>query len=49
MAYSMEIKREKATPTIPWSDAVDGPDSELNNGRAVDAMTPPVLHSQGGR
>ena len=50
MAYSMETKREKATLTIPWSDAVDGPDSEINNGRAADATTmTPVLHSQGGR
>ena len=45
----MEIKRKKATPTIPWSDAVDGPDSELNNGCAVDVMTPLVLHSQDGQ
>ncbi|KAI0269528.1 hypothetical protein BGY98DRAFT_937852 [Russula aff. rugulosa BPL654] len=32
----MEMKREKATPTIPWSDAVDDPNNKLNNERDVE-------------
>ena len=40
------MKRRKATPTIPWSDAVDNPDNELNNGCVADmTMTPLVLNS----
>lgn len=46
----MKMKREKATPTIPWSDAVDGPNNELNNGCVADVtMTSLVLNSQDGQ
>ena len=46
----MKMKRGKATPTIPWSNVIDGPDNELNNECVADmTMTPLVLNSQDGR